>query len=111
MGIEEHKKKAERYKNLKFSVITVSDTKGPEEDESGRIIIKELEEKGHVLNKYLICKDDIGEIRKSLEEAIPGSDFIVIDGGTGLSRRDVTVEAVRPCLRRKFRDLENCLGA
>ncbi len=102
MGVEEHREKAEKYRNLKFSVITVSDTKGPDEDESGKIIIKELTSRGHTLVKYTICKDNVEEIRKALEEALRDSEFVVINGGTGISRRDVTVEAVRPLLEREI---------
>jgi len=101
MGVEEHREKAEKYRNLKFSVITVSDTKGPEQDESGKIIIKEMEKEGHKLAKYLICKDDVEEIRKALEEALGEADFVILNGGTGISRRDVTVEAIKPLLEKE----------
>ncbi len=102
MGVIEHREKAEKYKNLKFSVITVSDTKGPEEDESGKIIIEELKRSGHSLAKYLICHDELEEIRKALDEALSDADFVVINGGTGLSRRDVTVEAIKPLFEKEI---------
>lgn len=103
MTHEEHEAIAkEMFKSVRVSVITISDTRTESEDVSGRIIIETLRDAGHKIYKYTICKDDVIEIRKAVLEALKGSDVIITNGGTGVSLRDVTPEAVEPLLDKKI---------
>ncbi|MCL4335661.1 MAG: molybdenum cofactor biosynthesis protein MoaB [Candidatus Thermoplasmatota archaeon] len=80
--------------HAKFGVLVCSSTRSMENDESGTAIIKLLEKNGHEVSNYEIVKDDEAEIIKMVLKFINDADAVVISGGTGITLRDVTVEAV-----------------
>ena len=94
MGVEEHRAKAP--KSVGFYVITVSDTRTEADDRSGSAITDLMAAAGHVLTGRTIVRDEVPEIQRALREAIEDKDtqVIIVSGGTGVSRRDVTLEAV-----------------
>ena len=94
MGAAEHREKA--LKSVRFSVITVSDTRIARDDLSGNAIVELMESRGHESVRKVIVKDDALEIQKALREMIedPRVQAIVLNGGTGISKRDVTLDAV-----------------
>ena len=79
-----------------IAVLTVSDTRGPEDDRSGDTLVARLTDAGHVLADRAIATDDVDAIVARLESWIadPAIDCIVTTGGTGVTGRDVTPEAV-----------------
>ena len=82
---------------INIAVITISDTRTTEDDTSGDILEKCISESGHRLVKRVIVPDDVKQIREilktiSLEKEI---DCIITTGGTGLTGRDTTPEAVK----------------
>jgi len=85
---------------LRIAVLTVSDTRGEEEDKSGRLLVERLERDGHVLHEKRIVKDDIYAIRAVVSAWIadPAVDAVLSTGGTGLTGRDGTPEAVEALL-------------
>jgi len=87
---------------LNIAVLTITDTRTPETDSSGQLLVDRLSAAGHVLAGRDIVKDDITAIRARLEKWIhdPAVDVIITTGGTGFAPRDVTPEAVRPLLDR-----------
>ncbi len=95
---EEHHEAAPR--RLRWAVVTVSDTRTDETDASGPVLIDALLAAGHEVLERLILPDDMEEIRGSLDMLLrdPELDAIITTGGTGLSPRDVTIEAVTPLL-------------
>lgn len=95
--MEEHRR--HEFK-LRYSVITVSSTRNETNDESGRLIMDIIRKNGLELTHYSIVKDDLQEIRKELFIASKKSDVIIFNGGTGISRMDVTPEALTPFLRQ-----------
>ncbi|MGC8585139.1 MAG: MogA/MoaB family molybdenum cofactor biosynthesis protein [Thermoplasmata archaeon] len=94
--MEEHK--SHSY-ILKISVITVSTTRTRENDETGKVIIDIIKNHGHIIKFYDTVKDDIYEIRKKFFEFIEESDVVILNGGTGISKFDLTPEAVSPFLK------------
>jgi len=94
MGVEDHRSRAP--KTVCFAIITVSDTRTEDDDLSGKTIIQLMEHAGHMFGRKAIVKDDITEIQRVLRESIEDSriQVVVINGGTGVARRDVTLEAV-----------------
>lgn len=80
---------------VRIAVLTVSDTRGPAEDRSGDTLVGRLTAAGHLLADRAIVRDERGEIEARLRAWIaePGIDVVISTGGTGLTGRDVTVEA------------------
>ena len=81
---------------VRIAVLTVSDTRGPAEDRSGDTLVARLTEAGHMLADRAIVRDDAGLIVKHLRAWIadPEVDCIITTGGTGVTGRDVTPEAI-----------------
>lgn len=81
---------------VRIAVLTVSDTRGPAEDRSGDTLVERLTGAGHVLADRAIEKDDRGAIVARLHGWIdnPMVDVVLTTGGTGVTGRDVTPEAI-----------------
>ena len=93
-----------QFKPINIAILTISDTRGPEDDTSGDILVERVEKAGHRLAARAILRDDADIIAAHLNDWIdnPGIDAIVSTGGTGLTGRDVTPEALD---RVKTRDI------
>jgi len=100
VAVHEH----HRYEraNLKVGVITASDTRTAETDESGALIRKLLEAAGHRVEYYEVMADEPARIAGAVEANLPRLDAIVINGGTGVAARDSTIEAIRPLLDKEI---------
>ena len=83
---------------LRISILVVSDSRTEETDTSGKILVERLTEEGHILAEKCIVPDDIYQIRAVMSRWIvdPAVDIILSTGGTGLTGRDGTPEAVFP---------------
>ena len=83
---------------LHIAVLTISDTRTPEDDRSGDRLQKMLTDAGHKCISREIIKDEKEAIQVAIEHHIDdkGTDVVITTGGTGLTGRDVTVEAVTP---------------
>lgn len=86
------------------AVLTVSDTRHKADDKSGRIIIETLESAGHTVMDYQIVRDEPDEIEKQLRHWLSGDRFdaICTTGGTGIARRDTTIEVVRRLIEKEL---------
>jgi molybdenum cofactor biosynthesis protein B len=85
-------------------VITCSDTRTPDTDSSGQLIMRLLKDQGHEVAAYHLVKDEPAQIKARIEEAA-GNDAvqaIIINGGTGISRRDSTFEAIDALLEKRL---------
>ncbi len=89
---------------VRIAVLTVSDTRTPEDDRSGDTLVERLEAAGHSLAARAILPDDRDMIAAKLREwvAEPGIDVVISTGGTGLTGRDVTVEAHRDVYEKEI---------
>ena len=94
MGVDEHRSKAP--KSVKIAIVTVTGSRSVSEDQSGDVIMSLSREAGHVVTKRAIVKNDVSEIRKTLRIMIedPSVEAVIITGGTGVSGKDLTIEAV-----------------
>ncbi len=90
MSHEKHKHNAPEH--VKFGVITVSDTRDLETDESGKKIREMLMEEEHEIVGYEIVKDDPDEIKRVIESI--DAEAYILTGGTGISNRDVTSDVL-----------------
>jgi len=88
------------FKPLNIAVLTISDTRGEAEDVSGKLLVEALTAAGHVNAEKAIVKDDIYAIRAAVSKWIadPAVDAVLTTGGTGITGRDGTPEAVTPLL-------------
>jgi molybdopterin adenylyltransferase len=84
------------------AIITVSTTRTINTDTSGKTISGLLEEKSIQINHYSIVPDNVDAIRNELFIAIKKANCIVINGGTGLTHDDCTIEAVLPLLEKRI---------
>ena len=83
---------------LAIAVLTVSDSRGPDEDTSGDLLVDRLRQAGHRLAERRIVRDDVYAIRAvaSAWIADPAVNAILTTGGTGFTGRDSTPEALAP---------------
>ncbi len=102
MGHQEHK--ARSTKSVGCRVVTISDTRTPETDESGSLIQKLLRERGHRIEGYELIRDEPSRIQDVIRAAAecPEVQAVILTGGTGLSIRDSTPETVLALLDRKL---------
>ena len=84
------------FKSLNIAVMTVSDTRTEETDKSGNTLVKLLTEAGHVLADKQIVPDNIYRIRAVVSQWLADSNInaVITTGGTGITGRDTTPEAV-----------------
>ncbi len=84
------------FKPINIALLTVSDTRGPQDDTSGDILAERVRNAGHRLTARAIERDDAARIADRLNTWIddPSVDCIITTGGTGLTGRDVTPEAL-----------------
>jgi molybdopterin adenylyltransferase len=84
-------------------VVTSSDSRTPQTDESGRLIRSLLEGAGHSICGHRVVPDEPAALRAMMEEAAAsGARALIINGGTGISRRDQVIETLRPLLEKEL---------
>jgi molybdenum cofactor biosynthesis protein B len=100
LGIDETRS----FRPLQIAVMTVSDTRTPETDTSGQLLVDRLTAAGHKLAARALVKDEVAAIRAQIERWIadPKIDAVITTGGTGLTGRDVTPEALRPLFEKEI---------
>ncbi|MDY1591699.1 MAG: MogA/MoaB family molybdenum cofactor biosynthesis protein [Methanofastidiosum sp.] len=101
MSSEEHKSKAP--KSLNYGIITISDScyKGKAEDRSGKYISEKLSENNQVVKK-IVVPDEEEQIKNAVNDIIQDVDCVVTTGGTGITKRDVTIQAIMPLLDKEI---------
>ena len=99
-----HPHESSAAQGISCAVVTVSDTRTPGDDVSGREIRDRLEAAGHRVADYRIVPDDVAAVRRLVTDlaATRGIDAILLSGGTGVAPRDGTFEAVSALLDRRL---------
>jgi molybdenum cofactor biosynthesis protein B len=85
------------FRPVRIAVLTVSDTRGPADDTSGDLLVERLTQAGHILAGRAIVRDDLDELTARLHNWVddPDVDCVISTGGTGVTGRDVTPEALQ----------------
>jgi molybdenum cofactor biosynthesis protein B len=96
---------------VNIALLTVTDTRTFDNDKSGAILVDKIKEANHNLADRKICKDNKDDIVVILKEWIKQSDIdvIITTGGTGLTGRDITPEALDEIAEKHIQDLEKFL--
>ncbi len=101
MGHEEHRRSGPR--SVKVFIITASDSRSEAEDSSGRLLREGAAAAGHQVAGYRVVKDEPDQIRAALGDAArAGAQAVLVNGGTGISGRDRTYEAVTGILEKRL---------
>ena len=102
MSHKEHKEQSPSF--VVCAVVTVSDTRTSETDTSGALIRKLLSDRGHRVASSHWVKDEPTEVQKLLVDLItkPDVQAVILNGGTGISKRDGTYEAVAGLLEKRL---------
>lgn len=89
---------------VRLAILTISDTRDEESDTSGQVLVDRVKAAGHELGGRAVVRDDVAQIRDQVRTWIAGGqvDAIITTGGTGLTGRDVTVEALEPLFNKKI---------
>src|SRR5438105_15094288 len=99
--------KAAAPESVSCMVITCSDTRTPETDTSGALIMNAVKERGHSIASYHLVKDEPAAIRKLIKGGAKDRHIqaIIVNGGTGSERRDSTVETIDGLLEKHLAGL------
>jgi molybdenum cofactor biosynthesis protein B len=100
VSVAEHRKTA--VTGVRCAVLTISDTRAPETDVSGRTIVELLEAAGHVVAKRQILRDDPKDVHEAVLGQVGGVDALITTGGTGITSRDSTYEAIAGLLDKRL---------
>lgn len=89
---------------VRIAVLTVSDSRDLSQDRSGAVLVERIEAAGHILADRMVVRDERDQITEQLREWIanPEIDVVLSTGGTGLTGRDVTVEAHRDVYEKEI---------
>ena len=95
---------SQTIKPVRIAVLTVSDTRDEESDTSGHVLAERITGAGHELADKTIVRDDVAHIREQIKAWVASGavDAIITTGGTGITGRDVTPEAVEPLFDKKI---------
>ncbi len=98
-----HQHRAEAPAQVRFGILTASDTRGEAEDGSGQYLKAQVAAAGHALASYAVVRDEPEAIRAALAAAAAaGAEVVVVNGGTGVAARDRTYEAVSGLLEKRL---------
>jgi molybdenum cofactor biosynthesis protein B len=100
VSVSDHRKTAAA--NVRCAVLTISDTRALETDVSGRTIVELLEEAGHIVAKRQILRDEPIDVHDAVVAQLGGVDALITTGGTGITSRDSTYEAIAGLLEKRL---------
>jgi molybdenum cofactor biosynthesis protein B len=101
---DQHRQQAAERGPIRCAVLSVSDTRTEKTDRGGPLVVEKLTEAGHTIELTDIVKDDVQAIQESLDRIrdLAKAQVVILTGGTGVSDRDVTPEAVNELLDKRL---------
>lgn len=102
MGMKKHKEMSPE--SVKVGVIAMSSSRTIDEDSSGSWMAKRARKEGHEVICHVVIPDNEEEIRKAVRDSIRDHepDILLLTGGTGIGKSDVTIEAIVPMFRKEL---------
>lgn len=102
MGVKGHKTKSPEH--VKVGIISMSSSRTIDDDTSGEWMAKRAKKEGHDVVCHIVITDNEAEIRKGIRDLIRDyePDVLLLSGGTGITRDDVTIEAIKPMFRKEL---------
>jgi molybdenum cofactor biosynthesis protein B len=102
MGAKDHRESSEKEGSARCAILTVTDSKTIETDTSGKAAFEIFQKFGHTVVLHKIIPNDGKKIRAAAERALKEADLVLSIGGTGVSRKDISVESVRTLLAKEL---------
>jgi molybdopterin adenylyltransferase len=100
MGTDAHRAAAEERGPVAVGVITVSDSRTRETDTNGAWLRERIAAAGAVVSGYHVVRDEPDEIRAAVDDLVQGAQVVVVNGGTGVSKRDTTYDTLARLLEK-----------
>lgn len=99
------------HREIQAAVVVCSDSisSGIKEDKAGKVIVDKLKSHGVEVSSYEVIPDELEQIRTRAFELTENNQLVIFTGGTGLSKRDVTPEALEPILERRIPGVEEAI--
>jgi molybdenum cofactor biosynthesis protein B len=102
MGAKDHRESSEKEGMARCAILTVTDSKTIETDTSGKAAFEIFQKFGHTVVLHKIIPNNEKKIVSAAEGALKEADVVLTIGGTGVSRKDISVESVRPLLDKEL---------
>jgi molybdenum cofactor biosynthesis protein B len=100
MGTDAHRAAAAEKGPVRVGLITVSDTRTPDTDENGAWLRERVEAAGALVAGYGVVPDEPDEVRDALDALVGQAEVVVVNGGTGVSKRDTTYDTLAGMLEK-----------
>jgi molybdenum cofactor biosynthesis protein B len=102
VGTDAHRAAAAEQGPIPVAVVTVSDTRTPEDDTNGRWLEERIAAAGAIVAGYRVVRDEPDEVRAAVDELVREARVVVVNGGTGISRRDTTYDTLVGMLEKQL---------
>jgi molybdenum cofactor biosynthesis protein B len=100
VGTDAHRAAAAAEGPIPVAVVTVSDTRTPEDDTNGHWLRERIEAAGNTVSGYRVVRDEPDEVRAAVDALVQDARIVLVNGGAGVSRRDTTYDALAGMLEK-----------
>jgi molybdenum cofactor biosynthesis protein B len=100
MGTDAHRAAAADRDPVRVGLITVSDSRTEDTDDNGTWLKDRVAATGAVVAGYRVVRDEPAEVRSAVDELVAAAEVVVVNGGTGVSRRDTTYDTLAAMLEK-----------
>lgn len=100
MGTDAHRAAAAEKGPVRVGLITVSDSRTADSDDNGVWLKQRVAEAGAVVSGYRVVRDEPVEVRSAVDDLVAEAEVVVVNGGTGVSRRDTTYDTLAGMLEK-----------
>jgi molybdenum cofactor biosynthesis protein B len=100
VGTDAHRAAAAQQGPVQIGLITVSDSRTPETDDNGQWLHQRVAEAGAAVSGYRVVRDEPDEVRAAVDALVADAQVVLVNGGTGVSRRDTTYDTLAGMLEK-----------